>query len=336
MSKIRVFISSPQQEFEQERNALAEFLRSDVLLGKFFEPFLFEELPAIDRNVPQIYLKEVGQCNIYIGLIGKTYGYKDKEGISPTEREFDKATELSKTRFLFLTDHKKSEREPEVNRFIQKIENEVVRNRFINLSSLLQNVYHSLVRYLEDNGYIQIGPFDAQLHPHATMDDIDGEKIKNFVRLAKSRRGFPLDEQESPIKILHHLHLISGTKITHAALLLFGKDPQRFFISATVKCAVFHGLTKTKPVPSYKILIGDIFEQIVQATEFVMAQLNFRIGTRAESNVAPGNYELPREVIAEGIVNAIAHRDYANHASVEVILYQNRLEISNPGSLPLG
>src|SRR5690625_7106594 len=118
----------------------------------------------------------------------------------------------------------RSEREPEVNRFIQKIENEVVRNRFINLSSLLQNVYHSLVRYLEDNGYIQIGPFDAQLHPHATMDDIDGEKIKNFVRLAKSRRGFPLDEQESPIKILHHLHLISGTKITHAALLLFGKD----------------------------------------------------------------------------------------------------------------
>src|SRR5690625_7017526 len=42
----------------------------------------------------------------------------------------------------------RSEREPEVNRFIQKIENEVVRNRFINLSSLLQNVYHSLVRYL--------------------------------------------------------------------------------------------------------------------------------------------------------------------------------------------
>src|SRR5690625_8012496 len=97
MSKIRVFISSPQQEFEQERNALAEFLRSDVLLGKFFEPFLFQELPAIDRNVPQVYLKEGGQCNIYIGIIGKTYGYIDKEGIAHTEREFNKATALAKT-----------------------------------------------------------------------------------------------------------------------------------------------------------------------------------------------------------------------------------------------
>src|SRR5690625_6300198 len=87
----------------------------------------------------------------------------------------------------------RSEREPEVNRFIQKIENEVVRNRFINLSSLLQNVYHSLVRYLEDNGYIQIGPFDDILHPHSTMDGLDGEKIKNYIRLAKSRRGLHIN-----------------------------------------------------------------------------------------------------------------------------------------------
>ena len=67
-----------------------------------------------------------------------------------------------------------------------------------------------------------------------------------------------------------------------------------------------------------------------------MSQLDFKIGTRSLSNIVPGSYEIPREVVAEGIVNALAHRDYANNASVEVILYRNRLEISNPGSLPLG
>ncbi|HHU96109.1 MAG: DUF4062 domain-containing protein [Bacteroidota bacterium] len=336
MGKIKVFISSVQSEFAEERKALAEFPRADALLGKFFEPLLFEELPAVDLSVPSVYLKEVGACNIYLGLIGAKYGYRDEEGVSPTEREYDEATRRHKTRFIFLSNHEPAEREPEVNAFIEKIEKEVVRSRFVELSSLQQNVYHSLVRYLEENGFIQLGPFDAQLNPEATPEDIDAEKVASFVRLAKSRRGFTLDESSPTFKILHHLNLSQGEKLTNAALLLFGRNPQRFFPTATAKCAVFHGFTKTKPIPSYKIIAGDLFEQINQAVEFVMSQLDFRVGTRAQSNIAPGSYEIPREVVAEGIVNAIVHRNYANHASVEIVLYKDRLEISNPGSLPLG
>ena len=41
-----LFISSGQKEFAQERRAIAESLREDPLLGSFFEPFLFEEVPA--------------------------------------------------------------------------------------------------------------------------------------------------------------------------------------------------------------------------------------------------------------------------------------------------
>ncbi len=336
MGKIKVFISSVQSEFASERKALAEFMRADPLLGKFFEPFLFEELPAVDLSAPSVYLKEVASCNIYLGLIGIKYGYRDSEGVSPTEREYNEATQLHKTRFIFLTNHEVAEREQEVNVFIRKIEKEVVRSRFIGLSSLLQNVYHSLIRYLEENGFIQLGPFDAQINSSASLKDIDKEKVVSFVRLAKSRRGFPLDENSPTLKILHHLNLSQGEKLTNAALLLFGKNPQRFFPTATAKCAVFHGLSKTKPIPSYKIIGGDIFEQINQAVEFVMSQLDFKVGTRSQSNIAPGSYEIPREVVSEGIVNAIAHRNYANHASVEIILYKDRLEISNPGSLPLG
>jgi hypothetical protein len=43
MGKLKIFISSVQHEFSHERKALADFLRSDVLLGKFFDPFIFEE-----------------------------------------------------------------------------------------------------------------------------------------------------------------------------------------------------------------------------------------------------------------------------------------------------
>ncbi|MBU0908220.1 MAG: hypothetical protein KKA54_20115 [Proteobacteria bacterium] len=44
-------------------------------------------------------------------------------------------------------------------------------------------------------------------------------------------------------------------------------------------------------------------------------------------------YEIPPEVISEAIVNAIAHRDYTSTASVQVMLFADRLEVWNPGTL---
>ena len=46
------------------------------------------------------------------------------------------------------------------------------------------------------------------------------------------------------------------------------------------------------------------------------------------------DYELPREAVAEAIVNAVAHREYTSNASVQVMLFADRLEVWNPGELP--
>lgn len=54
----KVFISSVQKELSEERKALAKYIREDSLLGKFFKPFLFEELPAIDLSAQEAYLTE--------------------------------------------------------------------------------------------------------------------------------------------------------------------------------------------------------------------------------------------------------------------------------------
>ena len=65
-----------------------------------------------------------------------------------------------------------------------------------------------------------------------------------------------------------------------------------------------------------------------------MSKIAAAVGTRAESNQAPVTYELPRPAVAEAIVNAVAHRDYASNASVQVMLFADRLEVWNPGRLP--
>ena len=49
---------------------------------------------------------------------------------------------------------------------------------------------------------------------------------------------------------------------------------------------------------------------------------------------APSQYELHKEAVTEAIVNAVAHRDYTSNASVQVMLFADRLEVWNPGELP--
>jgi len=69
MKKLKVFISSVQVEFARERQSLFEYLHSDPLLGLFFEPFLFENLPASDQKARLVYLKAVGKMRPLFGSV---------------------------------------------------------------------------------------------------------------------------------------------------------------------------------------------------------------------------------------------------------------------------
>ena len=334
MRKIKVFISSVQTEFASERQMLFSYLLQDALLGHFFEPFIFENLPATDQRTDKLYINEVQACDIYIGLFGKEYGSEDKKGISPTEHEFNTATKLNKTRLVFLSQHKINERHPKEQLLIRKAEKDLVRKKFTSEIELKTAIYSSLIRFLVEKEYIRTEPFDASICFGAKMEDLAPEKIAEFVRIAKTKRGFPLSAQAKPEKILTHLNLISEGSISNAAVLLFGVKPQHFLISSEIKCVQFNGTKIEKPFPAYQVYKGDVFQLVNQAVDFVLSRIDLAVGTRNEDTQAPLKYEIPRAVIAEAIVNAIAHRDYNSTGSVQVMLFRDRIEIWNPGQLP--
>jgi hypothetical protein len=336
MKKLKVFISSVQTEFARERQNLFAYLHSDPLLGLFFEPFLFENLPAADQRVDSVYRSEVARCDIYLGIFGATYGTEDAEGISATEREFDEATRQHKTRLVYVLGDLGLHRHPKMDKLIQKVGIDLVRKRFNSGDDLNSGVYASLVSYLLEKEIIRTGPFDATSNQSATLEDLDQDKIREFVYIARAKRGFPLPVEASPETILTHLNLLNNGRVSNAAILLFGKQPQRFFISSEVKCAHFHGFDVIKPIPAHQVYKGDVFQLVNQAVDFVLSKVNVSVGTREESNQVPIQYELPRAAVSEAIVNAIAHRDYTNNGSVQVMLFKDRLEIWNPGTLPLG
>jgi ATP-dependent DNA helicase RecG len=334
MSVIRIFISSVQKEFAQERKALKDFLRGDPLLRRFFDVFLFEDVPAIDRRADEVYLHEVEQRDIYVGLFGKEYGKEGEKGYSPTHREFDLATRLGKHRLIYVRGADDVGKTPKMQALIKEAGDQVVRRRFVSASELVAALYGSLVQYLDEHELIRSAPFDASYCRNATMKDLDGKKIRTFLSQARGARGFPLPEESTPMEVLTHLNLLDKERPSHAAVLLFGKEPQRFLISSEIKCAHFHGVEVTKPIPFYRVYKGTVFDLVDQAVDFVLSKIDLAVGTRAHSIQAPVAYEMPPEVIREAIVNAVAHRDYTSNGSVQVMLFADRLEVWNPGTLP--
>ena len=332
----RIFISSVQKEFAAERAFLKRYIENNPILSRFFSVFAFEiDVPAADKTTSEVYLEELSRCDIYLGLIGREYGYEDADGISPTEREFDEATRLDLDRLVFVKGGSNLRRKQKEKTFLQKASSQLTWQAFQSQDELLTNVYSALDGLLASTGAYHLLPFDARPCDGASLNDISEEKIKWFLQQAREERRLPLKGDISLSDLLLHLRLIEPKTMVplNAAVLLFGKDPQRFFIPSEVKCAYWHGPERIKPVASYKIFHGTLFDMADQALDFVMSKLDRSIGTRDNGPIAEAKYELPEKVVAEMIINGIAHRDYDSTGSVQVEVFSDRVFVLSPGAM---
>ena len=334
----RIFISSVQREFAKERKALAEYVRKDAILGRFFDVFLFEEVPAQERKADGVYLAEVDTCDIYLGIFGHTYGNVDSSGVSATEREYLRAAKKHKPRICFV-DKSIADTDPRQAAFISRVNEDVVRKGFVGYDGLRTAVYASLAKYLEDKGLISVLPFDCSNSANVQLKDLAISKMRQFVKEARIERKWNVPANATPVKILEALRLVDDNgHILNPAALLFGKDPQRFFPASCVKCAWFLTDRVEKPMADHQIYTGDIFKMVDDATFFVMSHISNQIGPHdaADSAAATSRFELPEAAVREAIVNAVCHRDYSSTASVQVMLFKDRLEMWSPGPLPKG
>jgi len=331
---IGIFISSVQKEFGEERRAIHEFIHNDPLLKQFFHAFIFEDLPAADHRPDEIYLDEVNRCTIYLGIYGKHYGPEDAEGLSPTEREFNRATEQCKHRLIFVQGSDDSGRHSKMSALIRTAAGQVIRRRFTDISDLKTQIYAALVQYLSENGLLRHKPFDEAICIGASIADISREKIAWFLSVSKKERKFPLRAGTPAEAVLSHLNLLDGSQPTHAAILLFGKNSHHFLPAAEIKCLSFRGTKIEKPIPSYQIYTGTLFDQVDDAADFVLSKLDRRVSARDETPVSDTGYEIPVPAIHEALVNAVVHRDYTSKAAVQVMVFADRVEVWNPGALP--
>lgn len=116
---------------------------------------------------------------------------------------------------------------------------------------------------------------------------------------------------------------------TNAYTILTGTSD----INYSIQCGLFKGITKAIFIDK-KEFNGPIQEQIEQAYQFVLR--NIRLGAKIEGIYRKDVYEIPPAIIRELIINSAVHRSYLDHGNIQVAIYDNRLEITSPGKLPLG
>ncbi|MCK5243239.1 DUF4062 domain-containing protein [bacterium] len=76
MKKYQIFISAVQKELKAERRAVKDFIFGDVLLSEYFDVFLFEDASAKSKSAEKAYLDEVGDSDVYIGILGRNAYYE--------------------------------------------------------------------------------------------------------------------------------------------------------------------------------------------------------------------------------------------------------------------
>ena len=149
---------------------------------------------------------------------------------------------------------------------IDRAQADLVRKRCSTAADLVAALYAALVEYLERRELLRGGPFDAAPCTDASFEDLDRGRMTAFIgAAAAAARQFPLADDAAPEALLEHLNLLNRGRLTNAAVLLFGKRPQRFLISSEVKCAHFHGTRVGKPIPSHQVYQGTVFELVDHA-----------------------------------------------------------------------
>jgi ATP-dependent DNA helicase RecG len=170
------------------------------------------------------------------------------------------------------------------------------------------------------------------------IGDLDHAQIVTTVEagITNGRIGDPGTRE--PRAILRGMGLTDGEHLLNAAVALFGRGDRLlpFYPQCSLRMAAFKGVDKTEFLDNRQVG-GNVFDVLDAADRFI------RMHVPVAGRVVPNLFErvddplYPPVALREALANAVCHRDYSAHGgAVALAIYDDRLEISNPGRLPSG
>jgi ATP-dependent DNA helicase RecG len=176
--------------------------------------------------------------------------------------------------------------------------------------------------------------WDEVTEPRATLDDIDDASLKSYIAASLHAGRIADVEGLSKADLIAKLRLTDENgNIKRAAIVLFGKNPVKFFNNCVVKIGRFG--KDSSDLRFQETVEGNI----VYLLKEVLEQLNRKFFTRAISfegmqRIEKGEY--PIAALREMLLNALVHRNYLGSSVVQMRMFHNHFNIWNEGELPAG
>ncbi|MBI3974911.1 MAG: putative DNA binding domain-containing protein [Armatimonadetes bacterium] len=170
--------------------------------------------------------------------------------------------------------------------------------------------------------------YDEQAMPELDSEALDFRAAsESFAPVRKFRR--------QDLETLRLVATHQGRKVpTVGGMLLFGKDRERHFADAWIQAGRFRGTDKAHIVDQAEIRLH-LIQTVEAAVAFV--QKHSLHGVEVGPVRRKEHWNLPPAAVREAIINAVAHSDYSQRgAPIRVSIFDDRLEVENPGLLPFG
>jgi ATP-dependent DNA helicase RecG len=166
------------------------------------------------------------------------------------------------------------------------------------------------------------------------LDDLDLEEIRETMSEAYNQNKMR-EEKNDPIDFLSYYGLYENGYFTNAAVILFAKNPTKFIPQTRVRVSyLLHGKTGDS-FKDDKILEGNLFKNMNAIMSFFDKHLMVTRKFNEKDWKRKDEYTYPIPALREGVMNALIHRDYSKVSSaLSIIIYSNKVEISNTGKLP--
>ena len=189
-----------------------------------------------------------------------------------------------------------------------------------------------IIDYFNHEGKIR---FDEQFcMDFKYPDDFSEEKFQRYMQQCNITSNLPREQILTNLGVAQRQ--AGRLLMKNAGVLMFAREPTRFYFHAVITCVRFRGKTKTHIIDR-KDFSEDIITNVDNAMKWLKTYIPLRYeisGGKLQRDEIP---ELPYDALREALLNSVIHRDYFEKGAVTMVeFYDDRVHILNPGGLVKG
>ncbi len=351
--KLRVFVSSVQQELEDERVIIQNLLNTDPFLSAHYSPVLYEFEPASPNKALDGCLDSLDGCQVYLLIVAAQYGTVVGK-LSITHSEYRRAKEKKLPVLAFIKGDRKTKRENGTEVLLKELDNDGPKyKRFGNVIELQKEVRAALVRLLKEQFGITPSSDDNEIaqqtieatstfesHPLKRLrwSDLDHEVVHQLIVAAEGDVAEKLPANDllvgaSVRGLVWHDPQAGEHYATAAGVVLLAKDPSAVFPQCRILADSYRSEEPDGDPGDHEDIRGPMPIAIDRAIAFIDRNTRHPMRIVGLNRIRLDEY--PAEALREALVNAAAHRQYEDAGrKIMLEVFSNRVVISSPGLPP--